>query len=85
LICGTFTTSFTLKTVILVLEAWEKTPYLASNLEAHSPEETSGIFNRSVFYWLNKILVLGYKKVMSVKDLYPLDEHTELTENYRKR
>jgi ATP-binding cassette subfamily C (CFTR/MRP) protein 1 len=66
-----------LKAVILVFEAWEKTPYLASRPEDRSPEVTSGIFNRSVFYWLNKILVLGYQRVFSLKDLYPLDEHTE--------
>lgn len=76
-ICGIFVTSLALKAVILVLEAWEKTPYLASRLEARSPEETSGIFNRSVFYWLNNILLSGYQRVVTLKDLYPLDEQTE--------
>lgn len=77
LICGIFTTSFATKAVILILEAWEKTPYLAISGEDWSPEETSGIFNRSVFYWLNRILLLGYRKVISPEDLYPLDKQID--------
>lgn len=77
LICSIFTTSFATKAVILILEAWEKTPYLATNGEDWSPEETSGIFNRSVFYWLNKILLLGYRKIILPEDLYPLDKQID--------
>lgn len=39
----------------------------------HSPEETSGIFSLGVFFWLNKMFLVGYNKVMTIGDLYPLD------------
>lgn len=39
----------------------------------HSPEETSGILSLGVFFWLNKLFLDGYRKIMLVDDLYSLD------------
>ncbi|KAH6640025.1 P-loop containing nucleoside triphosphate hydrolase protein [Truncatella angustata] len=67
-----FTASLSLKATILILEARSKTKWLNIK-EPYSPEETSSIYSLGVFFWLNKIFLTGYRKVMDLKDLYPLD------------
>ena len=48
-------------------------------LEPRSPEETSGVFNMSIFGWLNHLIMTGYRKVLSVEDLYFLDVELSAT------
>lgn len=62
------------KVLILLLKARQKAAWVHWNEKEHSPEETSGLFSNGVFFWLNKIFLLGYRKVLSVEDLYPLDQ-----------
>ena len=62
-----------LKIGILLLEAKQKSRWVKWAGDEHSPEETSGIFSLGVFSWLNKIFLEGYKKILTIKDLYPLD------------
>lgn len=69
-----FTTSVALKTFILILEVKSKQKYLNPEDKLRSPEELSSIFSQGVFYWLNQLIVAGYRKVRSLEDLYPLDE-----------
>ncbi|KAL9086196.1 MAG: hypothetical protein Q9165_007261 [Trypethelium subeluteriae] len=64
-----------LKVAILLLEAKRKSKWVSWNEKEHSPEETSGIFSLGVFFWLNKMFFEGYKKVLRIKDLYPLDSN----------
>ena len=68
-----FTAALALKVGILVLEAQRKSKWMNWDEKEHSPEETSGIFSLGLFLWLNKIFLEGYKKVLSIKDLYSLD------------
>ncbi|TGO61642.1 hypothetical protein BOTNAR_0126g00140 [Botryotinia narcissicola] len=63
-----FITALALKCIILLLESRQK-----SKWKEHSPEETSGIFSLGVFFWLNKMFLMGYNKVLAIEDLYPLD------------
>ncbi|KAI1326562.1 putative ABC multidrug transporter [Xylariaceae sp. FL0255] len=39
----------------------------------HSPEETSGIYSLSIYAWVNRLFISGYRNVLRVPDLYPLD------------
>ncbi|OJK00423.1 hypothetical protein ASPACDRAFT_1880763 [Aspergillus aculeatus ATCC 16872] len=39
-----------------------------------SPESTSGIFARTVFWWLNGLFLRGFRKLLTVEDLFPTDE-----------
>ncbi|KAL4785998.1 putative ABC multidrug transporter [Aspergillus varians] len=57
-----FCAAIALKTGVLLLEARQKTKW-----------ETSGIFSLGVFFWLNKAFLVGYRKVLRLEDLYPLD------------
>ncbi|RDL31764.1 Uncharacterized protein BP5553_09166 [Venustampulla echinocandica] len=68
-----FCAAIALKAVILLLEAQQKTRWVSWDKKEHSPEETSSIFSLGVFFWLNKMFLMGYRKVLTIEDLYPLD------------
>jgi hypothetical protein len=72
-----FCSAVAVKAVVLILESKQKTSWINWNEKDHSPEETSGIFSLGIFFWLNNIFWLGYKKVLSINDLYPLDSALE--------
>lgn len=83
-----FTTSVVLKVCILCLEVKEKRDYLTGADKLRGPEELSGILSQGVYYWLNQLIVQGYSKVLSLEDLYPLDEHLSargLQERFSRR
>ncbi|KAI1759858.1 hypothetical protein GGR53DRAFT_526798 [Hypoxylon sp. FL1150] len=67
-----FCAAIALKVDILLPEAQRKSRGVIWNEKEHSPEETSGIFSFGVF-WLDRFFLEGYKKVLTMKDLYPLD------------
>ncbi|KAI1421564.1 putative ABC multidrug transporter [Xylaria sp. FL1777] len=68
-----FSAAIALKIVVFLLEARQKSRWISWDLKEHSPEETSGIFSLGVYFWLNRLFMAGYSKVLKVKDLYPLD------------
>ncbi|KAH6957100.1 P-loop containing nucleoside triphosphate hydrolase protein [Fusarium avenaceum] len=69
-----FTASIVIKAVILCLETIPKTRWIRWNADEHSPEESSSVFSLGVFAWLNRLFLRGYRGVLSVDTLYPLDE-----------
>ncbi|KAF4994703.1 hypothetical protein FGRMN_5618 [Fusarium graminum] len=68
-----FAATIAVKLCILLLEAQRKSKWVIWDEKEHSPEETSGIFSLGVFFWLNKIFLEGYQKVLKIEDLFPLD------------
>lgn len=70
-----FTCTVALRCVMVVLESTEKRSILIQPCKGYSKESTSGTFNRGVFFWLSSLLLNGYKHVLSLGDLYPLDKH----------
>ncbi|KAH7129421.1 ABC transporter [Dactylonectria estremocensis] len=62
-----------LKGVVLVLEAQHKR-YAQDWKDHHSPEETSGIFSLSTYTWLDRLFLSGFRSLLSVGDLYALDQ-----------
>ncbi|KAK6085810.1 ABC multidrug transporter [Seiridium cupressi] len=66
------TTSFVLKATVLLLEAKEKRGWLVDSKEKYSPEETSGVFNRGVFWWVNSLLLSGFRHLLQPDDLFPI-------------
>ena len=70
---ATFSAAIALKVAVLVLEAQQKSAWVCWDSKEHSPEETSGVFSLGVFFWLNQILRVGNRKLLTVGDLYPLD------------
>lgn len=68
-----FCAAIAFKAGILLLEAQRKSRWVRWDEKEHSPEETSGIFSLGIFSWLNKLFLDGYRKILAIKDLYPLD------------
>ena len=69
-----FSCSIALKCVMILLESAEKRPILTSQYEKYPLEATSGVFSRSVFWWLSSLFLQGYRNVLSLGDLFPLDK-----------
>jgi len=61
------------KIVLLGLEAVDKRNILLAAWREISPENTSGMVSRGFFWWLNALLVRGFRNVMSVDDLYSIN------------
>ncbi|KAG4443574.1 hypothetical protein IFR05_000951 [Cadophora sp. M221] len=69
-----FTSALAIKVLILISEAIEKRNILLDQYRYTSPEVTSGIYNRSFFFWLNHLMRTGFTKVLVNDDLYPIDD-----------
>jgi ATP-binding cassette subfamily C (CFTR/MRP) protein 1 len=72
-ILGLFTASIFTKSALLLLESRSKRIYLRPPYSTYSPEETSGIFNISFFWWLSPILASGFRKLLTLDDLFTTD------------
>ncbi|OQE46818.1 hypothetical protein PENCOP_c001G04282 [Penicillium coprophilum] len=81
-----FTAALAVKALVLLLESQHKSRWIQAgwNKDEHSPEETSGIISLGVFFWLNRLFLSGYNKVLSVNDLYPLDGAMDPTRLHEK-
>jgi hypothetical protein len=64
--------SIAAKVLLLGLESTSKQSYLKAKKE-YGPEEVTGIFGRSVFWWLNSLFLLGRQKILSPADMFPLN------------
>ncbi|KAF4929096.1 ABC transporter atnG [Colletotrichum viniferum] len=68
-----FTCTLALRAVMILLESTEKRRILVPQHKGYSKEVTSGTFNRSVFFWLTSLFINGYRNILKLEDLYPLD------------
>ncbi|KAJ9195019.1 hypothetical protein DTO164E3_7003 [Paecilomyces variotii] len=73
-IAGVFAAAFAVKVLLLISESQSKRPYLRSPYHHYPPESTSGIFNRTLFWWLNGLFLGGFRKLLSLEDLFQPDE-----------
>ncbi|KAJ0413029.1 P-loop containing nucleoside triphosphate hydrolase protein [Aspergillus carlsbadensis] len=73
-ISSLFTATVVIKLVVLTSEAWEKRPILLSQYQHLSPEATSGILARSVFWWLNSLLRTGFARSLTGHDMLPIHD-----------
>jgi len=62
------------KLILLIIESQDKSRWVQWDMERHSPEETSGIFSLTAFTWLGRIFLAGYTKILTLDDLFPLDQ-----------
>jgi hypothetical protein len=70
---ATFTAALVVKLIITILEGEEKRTSSRVPGVKLSPETTSSIYNRTVFWWLNRLFLAGYKGTLRLNDLYPLE------------
>jgi hypothetical protein len=59
---------------MLAVETLEKRPYLLERYQKASKESLSGPINRSLFWWMNPLFLVGYRKPIGQEDLYELDD-----------
>lgn len=69
-----FTTGIAVKALLILAESHHKSRWIRWDNKKHSPEETIGIFGLSAYTWLNSTFFGGYTKILSIEDLYPLDQ-----------
>ncbi|KAK1596393.1 multidrug resistance-like protein [Colletotrichum navitas] len=69
-----FSASFALKAAVMILEAQGKTRHFAGAGRPCSPEETSGVYSRGLFWWLTPLLLTGFRRLLKPLDLFVLDE-----------
>ena len=63
-----------MKLLALIAEMQEKTRVLRPVSEKLSPETTGGVINATMFWWLNPLLVSGFRKELALSDLFSVDE-----------
>jgi ABC-type multidrug transport system fused ATPase/permease subunit len=68
-----FSSMMGVKIMVLLAEAIEKRSILLEPYRYLSPEETSGLYSKSFFFWLNQLLTTGSSRLLRNKDLYPID------------
>lgn len=73
-LASVFTTCVAFNLVIVFLESIEKRSFLKDPYNEYPPESLSGIFNTSVFWWLNGLFVKGYHRILDLGDLFKTDE-----------
>lgn len=77
MLAAIFTAMLATKAAMLSLEVQGKQTILQSAWQRMCPESTSGILNRSVFWWLNDLMREGFLKTLSVETLYEPDKKLE--------
>ncbi|KAI2469971.1 P-loop containing nucleoside triphosphate hydrolase protein [Annulohypoxylon bovei var. microspora] len=82
-IASIFSTIFTLRVIILILESLHKNQDGLMHGGNAGPER-GGVFSRSLFLWLNPLFLLGYSKSLSMEDLQPLENSLTSTVLYKK-
>ncbi|KXX77725.1 Canalicular multispecific organic anion transporter 1 [Madurella mycetomatis] len=71
-----FTCGVAVKALLIVLESQSKSKWIRLwDVKEHSPEETSGLYGLGAYFWLNRLFLTGYRKVLQLRDLFPLDRN----------
>ena len=71
-----FTCGVAVKALLIVLESQAKARWIVRwDVKEHSPEETTGLYGLGAYFWLNRLLLRGYRKVLEIPDLFPLDQN----------
>ncbi|RFU77117.1 abc transporter [Trichoderma arundinaceum] len=68
-----YTATLGIKTLAFLLELKEKRNILLPPWNQLSPEMTGSIINRSLFWWLNDLLIQGFRATLSGFSLYDTD------------
>ncbi|KAJ5587013.1 P-loop containing nucleoside triphosphate hydrolase protein [Penicillium hispanicum] len=76
-----FTVSWVVKSILLVVESTGKRSFLKKPFAGGAYEETSGVFSRSLFWWLNSLLWKGSRNTLTVDDLPELDDDLKAAAN----
>ncbi|KAJ5371907.1 P-loop containing nucleoside triphosphate hydrolase protein [Penicillium concentricum] len=84
LIPSLFTVSVAVKTAMVLFESLGKQKHLIGSYQHLPPESTSGIFNASFMWWLNRLFFTGFRSLLTTGDLDHLDKPLESARTARK-
>jgi ATP-binding cassette, subfamily C (CFTR/MRP), member 1 len=70
---GVSTSVLAIKFLVLISEAAEKRSILSTPYADPSPEATSGLYSRGLFWWLNSLFRLGFRNIVREDDLFSVD------------
>jgi hypothetical protein len=76
-IASILSVSIAFKLGVLVLEAREKRSLLVQPWNRSSPEALSGIVSHSLYWWINALLLKGFKRSLNLTTLWPTDQSME--------
>lgn len=76
-IASVFSSRVGVKLVLAILEAMPKERLLLPDFEGCPPEAASGMYKRSLFWWLNALFKHGYSEILTIDDLFHLDKHLQ--------
>jgi hypothetical protein len=68
-----FITCMGSRALVLLLEVVEKRPWVLPRFLEKSPETTAGPFSRALLIWLNRLLLLGARRPLIMRDLFPVE------------
>lgn len=71
--CAVFIAGVGLDLVKLLLESVEQKPFLTDEATKSPRETIANVFNRSMFWWLNPLLIHGFKDVLEADKLLSID------------
>lgn len=72
-IAGTACASLLVQAVVIVTESYNVRPQQPSNEHKISSEETASFLSRSLFIWINRLFLIGYRRPITLTDLTPVD------------
>lgn len=73
-IATVYTIGMSLKLIWFYLESRTKQAHFLNRTIQYGSEEVHGLYNRSFFWWINQLFVLGFKGNLSVESLPHLDQ-----------
>jgi ATP-binding cassette subfamily C (CFTR/MRP) protein 1 len=79
-----YTASIAVKLVWFYLETKSKLVYFINKNVQYGDEEIRGFYNRAFFWWVNPLLLLGFKQSVSLEELPYLDRALSANELHRK-
>nr|AAP78734.1 ABC transporter [Alternaria brassicae] len=75
LIATVFAPRLGLKVFLAIVEARDKRRLLLQDFANSPPEDTSGVYKRATFWWLNSLFKKGFSTSLAVDDLFQLDKN----------
>ncbi|KAL1304221.1 hypothetical protein AAFC00_000641 [Neodothiora populina] len=72
-IAALFISCMIVKALAFTLEAQSKRKFLRTPYDRYSPEALGSIISRSFQWWVNPLFIHGFRKLLSVSDLYSLN------------
>lgn len=70
---GVVSSILAVKLLVLICEATEKRRLLVAPYVDPSPEATSGLYTRGLFWWLIPLFRLGFRSIVNEDDLFEAD------------